>query len=71
MLRKIIVPKENQYTITLPNEYLNRKIEVLVLPFDVDENEPEQKKAKLNLTTFKCGGKLRDFDRGDAYHEQF
>jgi hypothetical protein len=69
MLREIIIPKENQYLLHIPGEYLNRKIEILVLPFD-SENEPEYTSKDFHLTTFKCGGKLRDFERSDAYREQ-
>ncbi len=69
MVRKIVVPHKTQYTISIPTEYLNKKIEILVLPFDPEEAMEEEWQKELCLTTFRCGGKLRDFDRGDAYRE--
>jgi hypothetical protein len=68
MVRKIVVPHTTKYTLDIPSEYLNRRIEILVLPFEA-EDTPEQPQKHLRLTTFHCGGKLRDFTRGDAYRE--
>lgn len=68
MVRKIVIPHETQYTIQIPTMYLNKKIEILVLPFDNEEHLEEAPK-ELHLTTFRCDGKLRDFTRGDAYRE--
>jgi hypothetical protein len=69
MLREIIVPDTNQYVIQIPDEYLHKRIEILILPFN---NELcKIKKREIRLTTFKCGGKLRDFTREDAYRENF
>jgi len=34
MLRQIIKPTSTNYTIKIPEEYLNQNIEILVLPFD-------------------------------------
>ncbi len=36
MLRHIIIPQEEQWTVHIPKEYLNRKIEILIFPFDVN-----------------------------------
>ncbi len=68
MVRKIVVPHHTKYTLDIPPEYLNRRIEILVLPFEAEE-KPEPPQKLLRLTTFHCGGKLRDFTRGDAYRE--
>lgn len=32
MLREIIVPKTDSYTIHIPKEYINKTMEILVLP---------------------------------------
>ncbi len=37
MLRKIINLKSQKYIIHIPKEYLNRDIEILVLPYDVPQ----------------------------------
>ncbi len=68
MIRKIVVPQTQEYTLNIPSEYLNRRIEILVLPFEAEEHD-EQPPPQLSLSTFHCGGKLRDFTRGDAYRE--
>lgn len=45
MLRKIIVPQTDQYLIRLPNQYINKQIEVLIFPHDF-EGEPEFDEAE-------------------------
>lgn len=45
MLRKIIVPQTDQYLIRLPNQYINKQIEVLIFPHDL-EDEPEFDEAE-------------------------
>ena len=51
MLRQIIKPAKRQLTIKIPEEYINRKIEILVLPlFEMDsfvENEKPGDKEDL------------------------
>lgn len=37
MLREIITPKTHNYTVHIPLEYLNRPVEILVLPFSNKE----------------------------------
>lgn len=37
MLREIIVPQTQNYTVKIPLEYLNTKVEILVLPFSESE----------------------------------
>jgi len=34
MLREIITPQTQDYTVKIPLEYLNTKVEILVLPLD-------------------------------------
>jgi len=42
MLREIITPNKRRVEIRIPQEYVNKKIEILVLPFF--EIEPDEKK---------------------------
>lgn len=51
MLRKIIIPKENQCLIDIPQEYINRKIEILIFPFDA-EYEPDEGQIDEDLRLF-------------------
>ena len=46
MLREIITPQTQDYTVKIPLEYLNTKVEILVLPLDEleIENIPSRKK---------------------------
>lgn len=37
MIREIIIPKKRDYVLSIPEEYLNRKVEILVLPMDNDQ----------------------------------
>ncbi len=39
MLREIITPQTQNYTIQIPLEYLNTQVEILVLPFTDKENK--------------------------------
>lgn len=46
MIREIIRPTTNSYNITIPEEYINKEIEILVLPFSLNHKE---KKSDHNL----------------------
>ena len=63
-IRKIIETSSNSITIELPEEYINKKIEVLV--FSVEESSEQLPKHKRNLSDFY--GKF-DWE-GDALAEQ-
>ena len=51
MLRKIIKPTSENYVIHIPNEYLNKKVEILVLPYtqNKDKNYKNIKFAPNNF----------------------
>lgn len=54
MLRKIIRPKNVNYNIRIPKEYLNQKIEILVIPlrhFPKDNIIDNEVKAFSNHST--------------------
>lgn len=63
-IRKIIESSSNSITIDLPEEYVNKKIEVLILP--LEENAEQPKKPKYDFSDFY--GKLQW--EGDALAEQ-
>jgi len=44
MLRKIIKPNSENYMIQIPKEYINKKVEILILPFIYEENINTTKK---------------------------
>lgn len=41
MLKTVVIPDHNDYVLTLPNEYLNRPIEILVFPVEPNNNDRE------------------------------
>jgi hypothetical protein len=63
-IRKIIESSSNSITIDLPEEYINKKIEVLILPLEEIAEQP--KKPKYDFSDFY--GKLQW--KGDALAEQ-
>ncbi len=63
-IRKIIENSSSSITIDLPEEYVNKKIEVLILP--LEENAEQPKKRKYDFSDFY--GKLQW--QGDALAEQ-
>jgi hypothetical protein len=62
-IRKIIKSTSTPLTIDLPEEYQNRKLEVIVLPIEEKEEEPAKKYDFSDIT-----GKLEW--EGDATAEQ-
>lgn len=63
-IRKIIETSSSSVTINLPEEYINKKIEVLILP--IEENAEELPKPKYDFSDLV--GKLQW--NGDALAEQ-
>ncbi len=63
-IRKIIERSSNSITIDLPEEYVNKKIEVLILP--IEENIEQLQKTKYDFSDLV--GKLKW--KGDALAEQ-
>jgi len=43
MIREIIIPKSETHYINIPKEYVNKKIEILILPFDTYLGDTSQK----------------------------
>ncbi len=47
MLREIITPKTQNYTVQIPLEYLNTQVEILVLPFINKQNTEVEKSTDI------------------------
>ncbi len=45
MLRQIIKPQKTDYTIRIPDEYINQKVEILILPYK-EPSDAENKASK-------------------------
>ena len=62
MLREIVVPETQDYTVHLPAEYINHKVEIIAFPIDQAEDSTA-KKRRSGLGCMK--GKIAmadDFD---------
>ncbi len=57
MVREIINPESEEYTVHIPKEYLNRKVEILILPF---ENISQDVKYNSTESIKKTSGILKD-----------
>lgn len=53
MLREIITPKTQHYTVQIPLEYLNTQVEILVLPFA--NKEPAVMDNSMNIIKKTAG----------------
>ena len=69
VVREVVIPHAREYVVRIPSEYLNRQVEILVLPFDERPAAASPEHRTLELTTFRCGGTYREFSRKDAYRE--
>jgi len=74
MVRTVFVPEQSTFTITIPDNLISKRLELLILPMDFDmeaNTVPIVKdKRSFQLTTYKCQGKFRNFTRADAYSKQ-
>jgi hypothetical protein len=43
MIREILISHSNQLVLNLPDEFLNRKLEVLIFPISKEDNEIPEK----------------------------
>lgn len=46
MLREIIIPTSEFYTVHIPREYINHEVEIVILPFYHSPNKSRNKKTK-------------------------
>lgn len=67
VLREIREAKTDRLEITLPAEFKKKKLEIIIFPIEETKKKRAPRK-ELNLTTYKCYGKKRDFTRKDAYN---
>lgn len=50
MIKTIVTPQNNSINLSIPNNYIGRKIEVLL--FAIDELEEEKTKSKKTIANF-------------------
>ena len=59
----------NEIVIKIPRSFKERKVEIIVLPAAAPPKKQSPSK-EFSLTTYKCHGKRRNFDRSDAYEDR-
>ena len=67
MLRKILIPKNNNLVINIPNQYLNKKIEILVLPYFGKEESEIEYWTKEELDNFSSQVFFQTIDDNEDY----
>lgn len=58
MLRQIIKPTSEFYSVHIPKEYINQEVEILVLPFSYPVEDIE---SKIQTTRKSLAGALRKY----------
>ncbi len=59
MIRKIIKSSSEYYNVHIPKEYMDKRVEILVLPFDDESEENNQETNKNKKLLEKTAGLLR------------
>jgi len=59
MIRKIIKPSSEYYNVHIPKEYMDKRVEILVLPFDDESEENNQETNENKKLLEKTAGLLR------------
>lgn len=70
IIREVRTIHSDRIEITVPREFREKEVEILVLPLKRFKEKPSPK-GKLKLTQYKCFGKKTDFSRDDAYDDGF
>jgi len=50
MLREIVRPRTDRYTIEIPKEYINHEVEILVFPLSEVKSRSDETKDAVNVT---------------------
>ena len=57
MIREVIKPQYNNFTINIPNSYIDREVEFIMFPIDESEIMHEVKKQDISI----LGGSLNKY----------
>jgi len=70
MLREIVIPHSENYYIKIPSEYIDKEVEILVLPIDTNKGKDNMNndllKKQKKLTAISLDTKNFEFNRNDA-----
>ena len=68
MVREIIRPLSNNYNIHIPEEYINKEVEILILPFSHNEKDnPPEQDIKTLLASVSEGLEEDDLKRQEDF----
>ena len=68
MIRTVITANNKNLTLTLPNNYIGKQVEVIAFTVDEPKQKKKTKKAK-SFTTVKVNAEGYKFNR-DEFHER-
>jgi hypothetical protein len=61
MLRKIIFPQEDQYLIKIPPKYINKELEILIFPRDIEYEAGSEETDEFDLSEITSDEDMRLF----------
>jgi len=64
MIREIITVKDTNYEIHIPKEYINKEVEILILPYERSDLSNKKQKAEQDGIAFS-NYNIRSFDEID------
>ena len=67
MLREIITPQSDEYTVHIPKEYINTKVEILVLPFSMQNEIQKNENSALSQLEKIINTKSKNSIKIDEY----
>lgn len=65
MIREIIKPQQEEYTIHIPKEYLNTEIEILILPFSYRPIKVSNAKNSATMVSLQEVSMLKTWDNSE------
>ena len=60
MIREVIRPQQNSFTINIPNSYIDREVEFIMFPLDLDDKQETIKELKQK-DILSLGGSLNKY----------
>ena len=67
-IREITTIRDNKIVLTLPKSFKDKKVEVIILPYDIDDVEKEDKKY-WQLLGEKSMNHIWNYQEDDIYSE--
>ena len=52
-IREIIEVKSNKFTFDLPNDFISKKVEIIILPYETKVQKKEKSESKTSVGAFR------------------